>query len=244
MRYKTIVMSDVHLGSKASRAKDALKFLEENTCDRLILNGDVIDMWAIRRGGKWKDSHSRFIKRVLKIAKKREVIYVIGNHDDFLEDFLPLQLPNIHVVKDYVMTDAQGKRLYVFHGDVLDVFIRKMKWLAVAGSIGYDIALWMNRVYNIYREWRGLPYYSISRDIKNRVKSAVDFINDFEDNSRKLAQTKCCDIAVCGHIHQPDLQEGYMNSGDWCENCTALVERLDGGWEIYYYHNVKNGTRA
>ena len=139
-------MSDVHLGSKASRAKDALKFLEENTCDRLILNGDIIDMWAIRRGGKWKDSHSRFIKRVLKIAKKQEVIYVIGNHDDFLQDFLPLQLTNIHVVKDYVMTDTQGKKLYVFHGDVLDVFIRKMKWLAVANTLSFNTTILNTKV--------------------------------------------------------------------------------------------------
>jgi UDP-2,3-diacylglucosamine pyrophosphatase LpxH len=119
---------------------------------------------------------------------------------------------------------------------VLDIFITKIKWLALIGSVGYDIALWLNRVYNLYREKRKLPYYSISKEIKNRIKSAVSFVNDFEDNAVKLAKLKNCDIAVCGHIHQPDLKENYMNSGDWCENCTALVETLDGKWEIFYFH--------
>lgn len=237
MKFKTIILSDVHLGSKASRTKDVLKFLDENTCDRLILNGDIIDMWAMKRGGKWKETHSRFIKKILKISKKKEVIYLIGNHDEFLHKFSPLYLKNIKLLKDYILTDSNNKKLYIFHGDVLDVFITKIKWLALIGSIGYDIALWLNRIYNWYREKRNLPYYSISKEIKNKIKSAVNFINDFEDNAVKLAKIKNCDIAVCGHIHQPDLKENYMNSGDWCENCTALVETLDGKWEIFYFHN-------
>ena len=237
MKYRTIVLSDIHLGSKASRAKDVLQFLTENSCQKLILNGDIIDMWSIRRGGKWKDSHTRLIKHILKIAKKTPVVYVVGNHDDFLEEYIPFTLPGIQFTKEYRMEDSRGRKLYVFHGDVLDVFIRKMKWLAVAGSIGYDIALWMNRVYNQYREWRGLPYYSISRDIKNRVKSAVDFVNDFEENARRLAHLNDCDIAVCGHIHQSAIADGYMNSGDWCENCSALVETADGDWNLVYFHS-------
>lgn len=236
MKFKTIILSDVHLGSKASRTKDVLKFLDENSCQRLILNGDIIDMWAMKRGGKWKDTHSKFIKRILKIAKKKEVIYIIGNHDEFLHKFAPLYLKNIKLLKEYILTDSNNKKLYIFHGDVLDIFITKIKWLAVIGSIGYDIALWLNRMYNWYREKRNLPYYSISKEIKNKIKSAVNFINDFEDNAIKLAQIKNCDIAVCGHIHQPDLKENYMNSGDWCENCTALVETLDGKWEIFHFH--------
>ena len=236
MKFKTIILSDVHLGSKASRTKDVLKFLDENTCDRLILNGDIIDMWALKRGGKWRDIHSKFIKKILKIAKKKEVIYLIGNHDEFLHKFSPLHLKNIKLLKEYILTDSNNKKLYIFHGDVLDIFITKIKWLAVIGSIGYDIALWLNRMYNWFREKRNLPYYSISKEIKNKIKSAVNFINDFEDNAINLAKLKNCDIAVCGHIHQPDLKENYMNSGDWCENCTALVETLDGKWEIFHFH--------
>ena len=236
MNYRTIIISDVHLGSKSSRTKDVLEFLEKNKCKKLILNGDIIDMWALKRGGKWKDSSTKFIKKILKISKKTEVIYVIGNHDDFLEEFNPSQLSNINLVKEYRMEDSKGRKLFVFHGDVLDVFITKMKWLAIAGSIGYDIALWINRIYNWYREKRGLPYYSISKEIKSRVKSAVNFVNDFEDNAIKLAKLKDCDISVCGHIHQADLKENYMNSGDWCENCTALVETEEGEWKLYYHH--------
>ena len=236
MKFKTIILSDIHLGSKASRTKDVLKFLDENTCQRLILNGDIIDMWSLKRGGKWKESHSKFIDKILKIAKKKEVIYLIGNHDDFLHKFAPLHLPNIKLLKEYILTDSNNKKLYIFHGHVLDIFITKIKWLALIGSIGYDIALWLNRIYNWYREKRNLPYYSISKQIKNKIKSAVNFINDFEDNAINLAKLKNCDIAVCGHIHQPDLKENYMNSGDWCENCTALVETLDGKWEIFYFH--------
>lgn len=236
MKFKTIILSDIHLGSKASRTKDVLKFLDDNTSDRLILNGDIIDMWALKRGGNWKDTHSKFIKKILKIAKKKEVIYLIGNHDEFLHKFAPLYLKNIKLLKEYILTDSNNKKLYIFHGDVLDIFITKIKWLALIGSIGYDIALWLNRMYNWYREKRNLPYYSISKEIKNKIKSAVNFINDFEDNAINLAKLKNCDIAVCGHIHQPDLKENYMNSGDWCENCTALVETLDGKWEIFYFH--------
>lgn len=236
MKFKTIILSDVHLGSKASRTKDVLKFLDENTCQKLILNGDIIDMWSLKRGGNWKDTHSKFIKKILKIAKKKEVIYLIGNHDDFLHKFAPLHLKNIKLLKEYILTDSNNKKLYIFHGDVLDIFITKIKWLAVIGSIGYDIALWLNRMYNWYREKRNLPYYSISKEIKNKIKSAVNFVNDFEDNAINLAKLKNCDIAVCGHIHQPDLKENYMNSGDWCENCTALVETLDGKWEIFHFH--------
>jgi UDP-2,3-diacylglucosamine pyrophosphatase LpxH len=154
----------------------------------------------------------------------------------FLHKFQPLHLPNIKLLKEYILTDSNNKKLYIFHGDVLDIFITKIKWLALIGSIGYDIALWLNRKYNWYREKRNLPYYSISKQIKNKIKTAVNFINDFEDNAINLAKLKNCDIAVCGHIHQPDLKENYMNSGDWCENCTALVETLDGKWEIFYFH--------
>jgi UDP-2,3-diacylglucosamine pyrophosphatase LpxH len=124
----------------------------------------------------------------------------------------------------------------VFHGDSIDVFVTRMKWLAVAGSIGYDIALWINRVYNRYREMRGLPYFSISQVIKSRVKSAVNFIGDFEKCAVQLAQAKGCEIAVCGHIHQPALKKDYMNSGDWCESCSALVEDLNGNWQLVYFH--------
>jgi len=239
MKYKTIIMSDLHLGSKSGRANDIFSFLDSNSCETLILNGDVVDGWAMSRGSKWKDSHTKVIRKILKMSERgTRVVWIRGNHDEFIKDFIPFMMSNIEIREDLVLTSLKGEKLYIFHGDVLDFFITRAKLLAYIGSIGYDFALWMNRVYNSYRKMRGLPYYSISKDIKNGVKKAVDFINDFEINAKILAKNKSCDIAVCGHIHQPVINEGYMNSGDWCENCTALCETFKGEWKLIEHHET------
>lgn len=237
MKYNTVIISDLHLGSKASRREDILDFLENVQTNTLILNGDIVDGWALKRGGKWTNKDMRIIRKILKLSETdTKVVWIRGNHDEFLKDFLPFDLGNIKIVEDWIH-EHRGKKYYVFHGDVLDVFITKIKWLAYIGSIGYDLALWINRWYNRWRAWKGLPYYSISKDIKNGIKKATNFINDFEDNARRLAKQKGCETSVCGHIHQPALKKGYMNSGDWCENCTALVEMKDGQWKILDYHS-------
>lgn len=237
MIYRTVILSDLHLGSKASRSKDIIDFLETIECDNLILNGDIVDGWALSRGSKWKDSHTKVVRKILKIAEKgTDVIWIRGNHDDFLDTYMNISLGNVTVQKDLIYKGKDKRLYYIFHGDVLDVFSSKFKFIAKIGSIGYDFALWLNRVYNKYREWRKLPYYSISNDIKQGVKAAVDFVNDFEKNAVLLAKQKNCDVAVCGHIHKSELSEKYMNSGDWCENCTALVEDYDGVWTIIYFH--------
>lgn len=235
--YRTIILSDLHLGSKQSRTKDIINFLEKYTCQTLILNGDIVDMWAIKRGSKWKDMHTKAIRKILKISEScLNVYWLKGNHDEFINDFIPFELGNIKIKDHLIYIDGKGKSSYVFHGDILDVFITDMKWLAKIGSVGYDLALWVNSVYNKYREWRGLPYYSISKDIKNGVKKAINFITDFEENAIKLAKHKHCDYAICGHIHQPTIKENYMNSGDFVENCTALVETWNGEWSILEFH--------
>jgi len=236
MKYNTVVMSDLHLGSKASRRDDILNFLETLSTDTLILNGDIIDGWALKRGSKWTKKDTKIIRKLLKISETdTDVVWIRGNHDEFLKDFLPFDLGNIKIVEDWIHQHG-NIRYYMFHGDVLDVFITKIKWLAYVGSIGYDIALWINRWYNRWRHWRGLPYYSISKDIKNGIKKATNFINDFEDNAIRLTKQKGCHVAVCGHIHQPALTPDYMNSGDWCENCTALAETKGGEWILINYH--------
>jgi UDP-2,3-diacylglucosamine pyrophosphatase LpxH len=237
MKYRTIVMSDLHLGSKASRAKDIIKFLENNTCETLILNGDIIDGWALKRGSSWKDEHTKVLRKILKMSEKgTKVIWLRGNHDEFLEPYLNTILGNITIQEDMVYNGFDGKSYYIFHGDILDVFSSKFKLIAKIGSVGYDLALWLNRWYNKYREWRKLPYYSISNDIKREVKAAVNFITDFENRAIEFAKKKNCDSAICGHIHQVEIRENYMNSGDWCENCTALVESEEKGWEVFYFH--------
>jgi UDP-2,3-diacylglucosamine pyrophosphatase LpxH len=237
MRYNTVIISDLHLGSKASRRDDILGFLEKLETDTLILNGDIVDGWALKRGSKWTKKDTKIIRKLLKISETdTEVIWIRGNHDEFLKDFLPFDLGNIKIVEDWIY-QSNKKRYYIFHGDVLDIFITKIKWLAYIGSIGYDIALWINRWYNRWRAFRGLPYYSISKDIKKGIKKATNFINDFEDNAIMLTKQKGCDVAICGHIHQPAMTKHYMNSGDWCENCTALVETKNREWKLIDYHN-------
>jgi len=239
MKYNTVIISDLHLGSKAARRDDILDFLDKISTETLILNGDIIDGWSLQRGSKWTKKDTKIIRKILKISETdTEVIWLRGNHDEFLKDFLPFDLGNIKIVEDYIHQHG-SIRYYIFHGDILDVFITKVKWLAYIGSIGYDIALWINRWYNRWRAWRKLPYYSISKDIKNGIKKATNFINDFEINAVRLAKGKGCQVAICGHIHQPSLKDEYMNSGDWCENCTALVETKDGKWKLIDYHNNK-----
>lgn len=239
MKYNTVIISDLHLGSKASRRDDILDFLDKLSTETLILNGDIIDGWSLQRGSKWTKKDTKIIRKLLKISETgTNVVWLRGNHDEFLKDFISFDLGNIKIV-EYWIHQSNQIRYYIFHGDILDVFITKVKWLAYIGSIGYDIALWINRWYNRWRAWRKLPYYSISKDIKNGIKKATNFINDFEINAVRLAKGKGCHVAVCGHIHQPSLKDEYMNSGDWCENCTALVETKDGKWKLIDYHNNK-----
>jgi len=235
MKYKAIIVSDLHLGTKDSKAKDFIEFLESHPTHLLILNGDIIDGWALNRGAKWKKSHTNVISKLLKLSNKTKIIWIRGNHDEFLTEFIGSHFGNIEIREDYILnlsTWVTGdeyfkKSYYIFHGDVIDVFITKYKWLAKIGSVGYDMALWLNRWYNRYRAWRGLPYQSISKDIKSGVKAATNYINDFETAAIKMGEKNGCQGVICGHIHQPEdinLPEGhYLNSGDWVENRTAIL---------------------
>lgn len=235
MKYKAIIVSDLHLGTKDSKAKEFIEFIESHPTELLILNGDIVDGWALKRGSKWKNHHTKVITKLLKLSKKTKIIWIRGNHDEFLTDFMDIDLGKIEVREDYVLelydntTDDffLKKYYYVFHGDKIDVFITKYKWLAKIGSVGYDMALWLNRWYNRYRAWRKLPYKSISQEIKNGVKTATNYINDFESEAVKMAHKKGCYGVICGHIHQPsDLMTDdghYLNSGDWVENRTAIL---------------------
>ena len=222
MNYKAVIVSDLHLGTKDSKAKEFIEFLEKYPTDLLILNGDIVDGWALNRGAKWKKQHTNAISKILKVSNKTKVIWIRGNHDEFLAEFIGMHFGNIEIREDYVISNH-----YVFHGDVIDVFITKYKWLAKIGSVGYDFALWLNRWYNRYRVWRGLPYQSISQEIKAGVKAATSYINDFEIAAIKMASKHGCQGVICGHIHQPaDLMINgarYLNSGDWIENRTAIL---------------------
>jgi UDP-2,3-diacylglucosamine pyrophosphatase LpxH len=241
--YKTIVLSDIHLGTKNSKAKEVVRFLKSNSCDTLMLNGDIIDGWQLKKGGKWKKKHTRFFRVVLKMMEKykTKVIYLRGNHDDFLDNILPFIFGDIILVKDYIY-ESKGKKFLVIHGDIFDAITTHLRWLAMLGDIGYTLLLWINKLYNNWRVRRGLPYYSLSQIVKQKVKSAVSYISNYETELVKLARSKGCDGVICGHIHHPAItQYGdvlYMNSGDWVESMTALVENYTGEWNILNYSDL------
>jgi UDP-2,3-diacylglucosamine pyrophosphatase LpxH len=232
-KWRTIVMSDLHLGARQSQTDKILQFLSENESETLILNGDIIDGWALKGGGKWKNDCSKIFRKFMKRSEKgTNVVYIRGNHDDFLKPFIPFNLNNIQIVRKYVHIGADGRSYNCFHGDVLDFVIMEARWLAVLGGWSYDFVIRFNTVYNHIRKWFKLPYHSLANSIKQSVKGAINFISDFEENAKSLTKQKGYDVAVCGHIHHPKLSDDYMNSGDFCENSTCLVEDFNGNWSI------------
>ena len=245
--YRTVVLSDIHLGTSHSKVKEVSNFLRSINCERLILNGDIIDGWHIRKNGtrKWQAAHTQFFKILMKMMENHgtEIIYVRGNHDDFLDNIAPIDFSNIHIVKEYILEGANGKRYFVTHGDIFDRVTTQMKWLAHLGDLGYTFLLWFNGIYNRYRSLRGKPYYSLSQHVKQRVKSAVSYISDFENTLADFAVSRRCDGIICGHIHHPDNlyygQTHYLNSGDWVETMSALTENEEGDWHIVYYAEVE-----
>jgi len=248
--FRTIFLSDVHLGTADAKVHEVIDFLKHTRCEKLVLNGDIIDGWALKRGAKWRKRHSRFIRTVLKKMEKddTEVVYLRGNHDDILERFLPLAFGKLQFVKEHIHRGLDGKRYLVVHGDGFDSVSTNHKWIAVLGAIGYDALLWANRIYNHYRAWRGKEYYSVSKAIKARVKSAVNFVGEYEQQLQEFARKKNCDGIICGHIHTPeDKQVGeirYLNSGDWVESLTAIVEHHDGRLELVRHEEFMESLAA
>jgi UDP-2,3-diacylglucosamine pyrophosphatase LpxH len=233
MRYRTIIMSDLHLGARQSQTDKIIKFLDENESDKLILNGDIIDGWALKGNGKWTKDCTKIFRRFMKMSEKdTKVIYIRGNHDDFLKDFIPFTLNNINIVRKYVHEGMDGRTYFCFHGDVLDFVIMEARWLAIIGGWSYDFIIRLNTFYNYIRKKLNLPYHSLANTIKQSVKGAINFVSDFEENAKGLTKEKGYDVAVCGHIHHPKLENDYMNSGDFCENSTCLVEDYNGEWKI------------
>jgi len=224
LRVRTVVISDVHLGTHDSKAAEVSHFLRHVRCEKLILNGDIIDGWQLtRRGGRWTHAHTRVIRTILKMLEKRrtEIIYLRGNHDDILGSFLPLEFEGLRVVEDYVHEGVNGRYL-VLHGDVFDTVTNKIAWLSHLGDWGYNMLLRINRGYNRWRAWRGQEYWSLSQAIKARIKSAVNYISKFETRVAEFARERGCQGVMCGHIHTPAdrMIDGvhYLNSGDWVES--------------------------
>ena len=247
--FKTIVISDVHLGTSGSKAKQVTNFLKQHSCEKLILNGDIIDGWQLKKYGTWKRKHTRFFKTVLKMMEDydTQVIYLRGNHDDFLDQVLPMKVGRFSIQREYILK-SHGRRFYVTHGDIFDSVTSQLKWIAQLGDIGYTFLLWVNKLYNNYRTSRGLPYYSLSQKVKAKVKSAVSYISDFETQLVELAKAKQCEGIICGHIHQPAIKQYgdvlYLNSGDWVESLSALTEDENGEWNLVYYNETYKSEAA
>jgi UDP-2,3-diacylglucosamine pyrophosphatase LpxH len=240
--YPTVIISDIHLGTAFSKSVEASKFLMSIDCDRLILNGDIIDGWHLRKKSRkvWKKKHTMFFRVILKMMENfgTEVIYVRGNHDDFLDHLIPINFYNVKIVKDFIHRSISGKRYYVTHGDIFDSVTAHMRWLSKLGDVGYTLLLHINKYYNRYRRLRGKPYFSFAQAIKSKVKTAVSYISDYEKSLVDLAKTKRCQGIICGHIHRAENRRygdiHYLNSGDWVESLSALVEDEQGEWSIVY----------
>jgi UDP-2,3-diacylglucosamine pyrophosphatase LpxH len=239
------VISDVHLGTYGCHAKQLLTYLNSIEPKKLILNGDIIDIWQFKKR-YFPKSHLSVIKKIMDFAANGvEVVYITGNHDEMLRKFCDTRIGNISIVNKLVL-NLDGKRAWFFHGDVFDISIQNAKWLAKLGGWGYDLLILLNRMINWCLEKLGKERYSLSKRIKNSVKSAVKYINDFEDVATELAIENRYDYVVCGHIHQPKMlrrenKNGtttYLNSGDWVENFTALEYQFKR-WKIYNYNSDK-----
>ncbi|HHB93713.1 MAG TPA: UDP-2,3-diacylglucosamine diphosphatase [Campylobacterales bacterium] len=239
MKYKSIFVSDIHLGTKFSQADRFLDFIKHNESENLYLVGDIIDGWAIKRKFRWEQSHSDVIQKILRKARKGTNIYFItGNHDEFLRPFIPILLgDSLTILNEAQYYGADGKRYYVTHGDFFDSITLTKKWLAVLGDIGYDLLLNLNQTVNFIRKQFGFyRYWSLSKYVKDNVKQSVSFITDFETILAEHAKNQKYDGIICGHIHKAEMKDidgiAYKNSGDWVESCTALVETFDGEWKI------------
>ncbi|MEN3941844.1 UDP-2,3-diacylglucosamine diphosphatase [Prosthecobacter sp. SYSU 5D2] len=240
LRARTVFISDVHLGMPDCKAAQASHFIRNIHCDKLVLNGDIIDVWHLKRLGGWSKAHTHFIRTVLKKMEKEntQIIYLRGNHDDILDRFIPIQLDNFLITDEHIHKTRRGDYLVV-HGDGFDHVTTNHPWIAKLGGIGYNLLLRINRAYNWYRRVRGKESFSLSRWVKLKVKSAVSFVGKYEEQLQELAKAKGCKGIICGHIHSPANklvgETHYLNSGDWVESLTAIMEYDNGEFEVITY---------
>jgi UDP-2,3-diacylglucosamine pyrophosphatase LpxH len=236
-RFRTIWISDTHLGTRNAKADFLLDFLRNTESDQLYLVGDIIDGWAMKRSWYWSQTHNDVIQKILRKARKgTNVVFITGNHDEFLRKFGKLQFGRITVTPLAIHDMADGRRFLVLHGDQFDNVVKCAKWLALLGDRAYEAALTVNRWLNHFRLKWGYPYWSLSAYLKHKVKNAVNFISSFEEAVALESKRYKVDGVVCGHIHKAEMRTihglQYCNSGDWVESCTALVEHMDGRLEI------------
>ncbi len=240
-RLRAIFVSDIHLGTPGCQAEALLDFLKHHPSDVIYLVGDIVDGWQIRRRWFWPQAHNDVVQKLLRRARKgSRVVFVPGNHDEFARQFDGLHFGGIEVANEAVHTTADGRKLWVTHGDHFDGVIQCAKWLAYVGDWAYGVTLEVNRHFNRLRHRLGMPYWSLSQYLKHKVKRAVSHVNDFERAVAAQARERGYDGVVCGHIHRPEMRsiDGtlYINDGDWVESLSALVEYMDGRLELVYWH--------
>ena len=236
-RYRSIWISDIHLGTRGCKAEFLLDFLRHTDSDFLYLVGDIVDGWRLRKSWYWVQSHNDVIQKILRKARKgTKVFYIPGNHDEWLRNWVDLQLGGVELVQDALHVTADGRRLLVLHGDDFDGIVRYAKWLALLGDGAYELSLKLNHYYNLVRRRFGYSYWSLSAYLKSKVKNAVQFVSEYADAIVDEARRRHVDGVVCGHIHQAEIRTIggvlYCNDGDWVESCSALVEHFDGRLEI------------
>ncbi|HEX7871842.1 MAG TPA: UDP-2,3-diacylglucosamine diphosphatase [Sphingobium sp.] len=239
-RFRTIWISDIHLGTRGCNAEMLIDFLDSVDSHTLYLVGDIIDGWQLKKRLYWPTAHNDVVWRIMKRARRgTRVIYIPGNHDEMFRQFTGLNFGGVEVRRKKIHTTADGRKLLVLHGDEFDAIMLAHRWLAVVGDAAYTLLMGLNRHVNRVRRWMGMPYWSLSKMAKNKVKNAVSFISRFEEIVAHEAERRHIDGVVCGHIHTAEIRQfgdiTYYNDGDWVEGCTALVEHFDGSMEVLHW---------
>ncbi|MEN8166521.1 MAG: UDP-2,3-diacylglucosamine diphosphatase [Pseudomonadota bacterium] len=237
LSYRTIFISDTHLGLRAARTEYLLDFLKHVECENLFLVGDIFDIWKMRTGWYWPSINNEIIRQVLEMARRgARVCYIPGNHDELFREYQEFHFSGIDVCREAIHQTRDGRRYLVMHGDEFDCVVMNNKWLAHLGSGAYDLLLWLNRWFNLARRKLGFGYWSLSAYLKNRVKEAVKYIGNFENAVIHAAREREMDGVICGHIHHAVIADldgiRYANCGDWVESCTALAEAADGSLQL------------
>jgi UDP-2,3-diacylglucosamine pyrophosphatase LpxH len=248
-RYRTLFLSDLHLGAKVSQAHLLLDFLKHNDADTIYLVGDIVDGWKLRKGWHWPQAHNDVVQKMLRKARKgARVIYIPGNHDEFARDYAGLNFGGIEVAPEAVHETADGRRMLVIHGDQFDIVVCNARWLAYLGDWAYELAISANTLVNRARRLFGVGYWSLSAWAKMKVKNAVNFIGDYEATLAAEAARRGVDGVICGHIHHATIRTIgdvlYVNTGDFVESCTAVAEHPDGSFEVLHWRTTAEERAA
>jgi UDP-2,3-diacylglucosamine pyrophosphatase LpxH len=246
-RFRALFISDVHLGAKGCQAEKLLDFLRDHDADTIYLVGDIVDGWQLKSGWYWPQAHNDVVQKLLRQARKgARIIYLPGNHDEFLRDYYGTHFGGVEVQDKAMHEGVDGRRYLVIHGDHFDLVVTQARWLALLGDKAYDFAITANRLFNGLRRRLGFPYWSLSQWAKLKVKNAVNFIGQFEKTLVAEAERHQANGVICGHIHHAVIHDDYgiryINCGDWVESCTAVVEHHEGKFEIIDWSNNKSRT--